>query len=144
MTATNGRVTSLGEAWESSPEAWENPEAWESSPEAWENPEAWESSPEAWESSPEALENPEAWESSPEAWESSPEAWENPEAWESSPEAWENPEADRFLSLIPLAMKALPSLARVAMPAIRKLLPFGRRIAGRVARQVLGGGGRPR
>jgi hypothetical protein len=39
MTTTNGRVTSLGEAWE-------NPEAWESSPEAWENPEAWESSPE--------------------------------------------------------------------------------------------------
>jgi len=118
MTTTNGRVTSLGEAWE-------NPEAWESSPEAWENPEAWESSPEAWESSPEA--------------------WENPEAWESSPEAWENPEADRFLPLIPLAMKALPSLARIAMPAIRKLLPFGRRIAGRVARQVLGGGGgRPR
>jgi len=40
MTTTNGRVTSLGEAWE-------NPEAWESSPEAWENPEAWESSLEA-------------------------------------------------------------------------------------------------
>src|SRR5690242_15289347 len=97
-------------------------------PEAWENQEAWESSPEAWEN--------------PEAWESSPEAWENPEAWESSPEAWENPEADRFLPLIPLAMKALPSLARMAMPAIRKLLPFGRRIAGRVARQALGGGGR--
>src|SRR5690348_1007688 len=112
------------------PEAWENQEAWESSPEAWENPEAWESSPEAWEN--------------PEAWESSPEAWENPEAWESTPEAWENPEADRFLPLIPLAMKALPSLARLALPKIRKLLPFGRRIAGRVARQVLGGGrGRP-
>jgi hypothetical protein len=98
MTMTNGRVNSLGQAWE-------NPEAWESSPEAWENPEAWESSPEA---------------------------WENPEAWE----------ADRFLPLIPLAMKALPSLARMAMPAIRRLLPIGRRIAGRVARQVLGGGGR--
>ena len=73
MTTTNGRVTSLGEAWE----------------------------------------NPEAWESSPEAWESSPEAWENPEAWESSPEAWENPEADRFLPLIPLAMKAQIGRAHV-------------------------------
>jgi hypothetical protein len=120
MTVTNGRVHSLGEAWGENPEAWgENPEAWGENPEAW-------------------GENPEAWGENPEAWGENPEAWgENPEAWGENPEAWE---ADRFLPLIPLAMKALPSLARVAMPAIRRMLPIGRRIAGQVARRVLGGG----
>lgn len=46
-------------------------------------------------------------------------------------------EADPFLPL-PLGAKALPMIAKRALPAVRKLLPSAKRAVGRVVRSVMG------
>jgi hypothetical protein len=62
----------------------------------------------------------------------------------------ETDEADPFLPfLAPLALKALPALGKLALPAVKKLMPFARKAVGSAVKNVLkgsrpGGPGVPR
>lgn len=50
--------------------------------------------------------------------------------------------ADQFLPLLPLlAAKALPLIGKVALPAIKRLLPIAKRAVGGVVQNLLAGGG---
>jgi hypothetical protein len=151
--------------WESPEATYANPYAM---PEAmgeqeWESPEATYANPYAM---PEAVgeqewESPEATYANPYAMpEANPysnleDEWESPEAAAyanpyTMPEAnpYSNPEdeADPFFPLLALAAKplmglaakALPKLAMKVLPNVRRLLPFGRKLAGRVFSRVLG------
>jgi hypothetical protein len=144
-------------------EEWEGSGEWEAShfsPES--NPFAsgeWEGTGEdEWESSGEWESNPFA----PEASHFAPEShgfatgeaeWEGTGEWEAShfstesnpfssgEEEWEGgsleDESDQFLPfLAPLAMKALPMIARYALPAVKRLLPIARQAIGNVVRNV--------
>jgi hypothetical protein len=144
MPSTNGSAPSFAtQEWES-PEAHEWEGEWEAGHETheWEHPESheWEGE---WEAGHETheWEHPESheWEGE---WEAGHETheWEHPESHE-----WEGEwEADPFLPfLAPLAAKALPVLARAAMPYIKRLLPVARRAIGAAVKSVLSPQGAP-
>jgi hypothetical protein len=135
MPSTNGYASPF------QTQEWEYPEAHE-----WEGTTEWEASPE-WEGANEwegTHEGSTEWEGSPE-WEGTHEGsmeWEAAHEWETAHEGsreWEGSmEADPFLPfLAPLAAKALPVIARAAVPYVRRLLPVARRAIGTAVQSVL-------
>ena len=63
------------------------------------------------------------------------------ETYEQAGYASHEDESDQFLPLLaPLAAKVLPAVAKFALPAAKKLLPFAKRAVSNVVRNVIGGG----
>ncbi len=145
--------------WAGEEEAWEAP-GYEGLPESYEAAYAAPSAAGEWAGEEEAWELPEAQETDEtdeapemrpyagqefagegEAWET-PETYEGYETYETAAYASHEDEADQFLPLLaPLAMKALPLMAKFALPAAKKLLPFAKQAVSGVVRNVLSGAG---